>query len=211
MAVSKTLFSCGVLPVAENMISWESDGMKPPVWKPLYLLLRLFGAPVSWEVSAGSVVFREIGPDRLYLVLRYRSGHFDFPKGHMEKGETPEQTAQRETGEEVNIWETEVLPFRKTIRFFYAPKGEEYEDRKAKGRGLWIFKVVHFFPLRTTQTEISVPKDSHENVSGEWLPYVEARRKLTHENARRVLDMAERAVVSEVDRCRKERDTVRNP
>ncbi|HWQ60418.1 MAG TPA: NUDIX domain-containing protein [Candidatus Fimivivens sp.] len=167
--------------------------MKPPVWKPIYFLFRLFGAPVSWEVSAGSVVFREECGRRLYLVLKYRSGHYDFPKGHIEAGETPERTAQRETGEEVNIWETDVLPFRKTIRFFYAPKGEEYEDRKRSGRGLWIFKVVHFFPLRTKQSEISVPPDSHENASAEWLPYAEARKRLTHENARLVLDMAERA------------------
>ncbi|NTW14519.1 MAG: NUDIX domain-containing protein [Candidatus Moranbacteria bacterium] len=168
--------------------------MKPPVWKPLYFVLHVFGAPVSWEVSAGSVLFRIENGIRQYLVLRYRSGHFDFPKGHMEEGETPEETAQRETGEEVGIWKTRVLPIHKSIRFFYVAKGEEREDRKRNRRGIWIFKIVHFFPLFTEESAISVPKDSHENTSAEWLPYADARRKLTFENARLVLDMAEKSV-----------------
>lgn len=170
--------------------------MKPPVWKPLYIFLRMFGAPVSWEVSAGSVLFRIEDGRRLYLVLRYRSGHFDFPKGHIESGETAIEAARRETGEEVDIWDTEVLPGSRSIRFFYVAKGEEREERKRKRRGLWIFKVVYFFPMRTETIRISVPKDSHENTDAEWLPYEAARRKLTFENARRVLDMAERSASS---------------
>ncbi len=178
--------------------------MKPPVWKPLYSLLRILGAPVSWEESAGSVLFRVEGGRRLYLVLRYRSGHFDFPKGHIEPGETAIQAAKRETGEEVDIWDTEALPGSRSIRFFYVAKGEEREERRGKGRGLWIFKVVYFFPMRTETVRISVPKDSHENTDAEWLPYEEARRKLTFENARRVLDMAETSASRELTRSGKE-------
>ncbi|MFR2841802.1 MAG: NUDIX domain-containing protein [Acutalibacteraceae bacterium] len=34
------------------------------------------------------------------LIKNKRSAHWGFPKGHMEKGETREETAKREIGEE---------------------------------------------------------------------------------------------------------------
>ena len=166
--------------------------MKPPVWKPLYLLLRLFGAPVVWEVSAGAAVFRVKDGRRLYLVLRYPSGHFDFPKGHVEKGETEEEALRRETEEETGIRTLRILRGRESIRYFYSAKGEEREKRLRTGRGLWIFKAVHFRPAETTESKVRI---SDEHIGFEWLPYDEARRRLTFENARRVLDMAEKSAI----------------
>lgn len=164
--------------------------MKPPVWKPIYYLFRLFGAPVSWEVSAGAAIFRVEKGERFYLVLRYPSGHFDFPKGHVESGETDEEALRRETEEETGIRALSILPDRKSIRYFYVAKGEERTWRTRDRRGLWIFKAVHFRPAETTESAVVI---SDEHTGFEWLPYAEARRRLTFENARLVLDMAERA------------------
>jgi len=168
--------------------------MKPPVWKPLYLLFRLFGAPVAWEVSAGAAVFRIENGRRLYLVLRYPSGHLDFPKGHVEEGETEEEALRRETEEETGIGTLRILPGRMNIQYFYVARGEEREWRIREARGLWIFKAVHFRPAETTESAVRI---SDEHTGFEWLPYDEARRKLTFENARRVLDMAEDATQKE--------------
>src|SRR3989344_321242 len=97
--------------------------MKLPVFKPLYFLLKIFGCPVIWEVSVGAVVFREENrggkKERLYLLLHYPSGHFDFPKGHVEAGETEEMTLRRETDEETGIRDLKVFPTRVSIRYFY--------------------------------------------------------------------------------------------
>lgn len=57
-----------------------------------------------YERSCGAVVCRRInGEIRLLLIKNSRSAHWGFPKGHMERGETPEQTARREVLEETGI------------------------------------------------------------------------------------------------------------
>jgi bis(5'-nucleosidyl)-tetraphosphatase len=167
--------------------------MKLPVWKPLYLLLKLFGLPVEWEVSIGAAVFRNENGRRLYLILTYPSGHFDFPKGHMEAGETEEETLRRETEEETGIRELRVFPVRTSIRYFYVAKGGERTRRIREERGIYIFKAVHFFPAETNEWDVMI---SHEHTGYEWLPYDEAYTKLTFDNAKRVLARSEEYVVS---------------
>ena len=39
------------------------------------------------EKSCGAVIFRMEGKIRKYLLLHYESGHWDFVKGNVEKGE----------------------------------------------------------------------------------------------------------------------------
>lgn len=155
-----------------------------PVVKPLYALLKFFGCPVVWEVSVGAVVFRVENGRRLYLLLHYPSGHFDFAKGHVEPGETEEMTLCRETEEETGIRDLTVFPARTSIRYFYIAKGNERAKRLRDKRGIWIFKQVHFYPARTETRDIRI---SHEHIGSVWLQYEEALAKVTFENARRVL------------------------
>lgn len=162
--------------------------MSVPVFKPLYGILKLFGCPVVWEVSVGAVVFRVENGRRLYLLLQYPSGHFDFAKGHVEPGETEEMTLCRETEEETGIRDLTVFPARTSIRYFYTAKGNERVKRLRDTRGIWIFKQVHFYPAQTETRDIRI---SHEHIGSVWLPYEEALAKVTFENARRVLMEAE--------------------
>ncbi|MGI0093844.1 MAG: NUDIX domain-containing protein, partial [Nitrosotalea sp.] len=48
------------------------------------------------ERSAGSIIYRQTPQGKLYLLLNYPSGHWDFVKGNIEKGETFKQTVLRE-------------------------------------------------------------------------------------------------------------------
>jgi len=61
------------------------------------------------ERSAGTVIFREKEGKTYYLLLHYPKGmrrptpYWDFPKGHIEKMEKPEEAARRETAEETGL------------------------------------------------------------------------------------------------------------
>ena len=61
---------------------------------------------MNYEYSCGAVVFKRIGGEPHYVLVRAKNqpeGCHGFPKGHMEAGETEEQTALREIYEEVGL------------------------------------------------------------------------------------------------------------
>jgi len=124
------------------------------------------------EISAGMILFRRT-PEPHYLLLHYESGHWDFPKGHIESGEDPEETAKRELQEETGISEMRLVDgYRQTLRYFFRQKG------------IGIFKVVIFFLAETTQSEVTL---SAEHVGFDWLPYDAALARLTFKNSRDLL------------------------
>ena len=53
-----------------------------------------------YERSCGAVVFTRINGEVRYLIIKSLTGIYGFPKGHMENGESEEQTAHREVLEE---------------------------------------------------------------------------------------------------------------
>jgi 8-oxo-dGTP pyrophosphatase MutT (NUDIX family) len=127
--------------------------------------------------SAGVVLFRE-GKKREYLLLHYSLGHWDLPKGIIEKGEKSLQTALRELKEETGISQAEVLPgFKETVRFFYVWKGKR------------LLKFVVFYLAKTWRKRVEL---SFEHKGYVWLPYKEAIEKATFDNAKNVLKKAER-------------------
>ena len=58
---------------------------------------------VIYEKSCGAVVFTRINNKIKYLLIRNLTGIYGFPKGHVEQGETEEETALREVFEEVGL------------------------------------------------------------------------------------------------------------
>ncbi|MCX8197635.1 MAG: bis(5'-nucleosyl)-tetraphosphatase [Candidatus Micrarchaeota archaeon] len=134
------------------------------------------------EKSCGAVVFREEKGRRLYLILHYEEGHWDFPKGHVEKGESEEETAKREIFEETGISQLEFLPnYRDSIAYSFARDGKR------------ISKEVVFFAAKTPQTQVAL---SSEHLGFAWLEYEEAKRRLTYKNAKQVLEKAEALLAS---------------
>ena len=149
------------------------------------------------EKSAGAIVFRREpsyaktseGKDNqiYYLLLHYQSGHWEFPKGHVERGETEEQTVVREVAEETGIKDLKILPgFKQYIKYFfrrsYGLKGE------ARKKAPWVFKLVIFYLAETKTKEIKI---SFEHKGYKWLPYEEALKQLTFKNAKEILRKAQ--------------------
>ncbi|MBI2775338.1 NUDIX domain-containing protein [Candidatus Dependentiae bacterium] len=126
------------------------------------------------EFSAGVVVYYERAGVRTYLLLHYASGHWDFPKGHIEKGEDKITAAMRELQEEAGLTATLVDGFEESFEYFF----------KNSKTGELILKTVYFFIGKVNTKKVTL---SHEHVGYEWLPYKEAVEKLTYPNAKELL------------------------
>lgn len=72
------------------------------------------------EPTAGGIVFRrdESGGIEI-LLIQDAKDRWTIPKGHIEEGETAQETAKREIGEEAGLTETEVLGWLGKIHFRY--------------------------------------------------------------------------------------------
>ena len=55
------------------------------------------------EKSCGAIIFQNKKKDSQILIIQQLDGYWCFPKGHVEKNETEEQTAYREILEETGI------------------------------------------------------------------------------------------------------------
>lgn len=132
------------------------------------------------ERSAGFVLYRlSAGGVREYLLLDY-GRHWDFPKGHLEKGEDDFAAARRELREETGITDARTDPdFRHEITYFF-------RDRR---KGL-IRKTVVFFLGQTSAADADVVL-SHEHEGFIFVPFEAAMRQTTYANARQVLRLAE--------------------
>jgi bis(5'-nucleosidyl)-tetraphosphatase len=130
------------------------------------------------ETSAGIVLFRKEGSKILFLLLHYPSGHWDFVKGKMEKGESIHQTAIRETEEETGITDITFLEnFEEWIEYDFQYQGE------------LVHKKVVFF---LAETKIENVKISHEHVDYTWMDYTTSMEKTTFDNAKTVLTKAQK-------------------
>ncbi|MBI2625600.1 NUDIX domain-containing protein [Candidatus Parcubacteria bacterium] len=131
------------------------------------------------ERSAGAVIFREEGGQRLYLLLQYgkiKGGgfHWDFPKGHLDKGETTEAAIRREVAEETGLAEIEFISdFRDTLLLFF---------RNPDGKT--VLKFVAFRVARARTAEVRI---SSEHIGFVWLPFPEAFARITYKNSKNLL------------------------
>ena len=131
--------------------------------------------PVVREYSAGGLVFDEHG--RVAIIARHsRSGHLEWclPKGHIEKGETPQQTAVREVHEETGIL-GEVVDSIATIDYWFT------------GTTQRVHKLVHHYALRQVGGELTVEGDpDHEAEDAIWVNFRDLDDVLSYPNERKI-------------------------
>ena len=131
--------------------------------------------PVVREYSAGGLVFDDHG--RVAIIARHsRSGHLEWclPKGHIEKGETPQQTAVREVHEETGIL-GEVVESIATIDYWFT------------GTNQRVHKLVHHFALRRISGELTVEGDpDHEAEDAIWVDFDDLDDVLGYPNERKI-------------------------
>ena len=125
------------------------------------------------EQSAGTVLFIKEDKEKLFLLLHYPTGHWDFVKGKIENNESPEQAVIRETKEETGITDIEFIKgFKEKIEYSF------------KFNGDIVQKEVIFFLAKTNTKQVEI---SYEHLDYVWLDFNNALNKITYKNAKNIL------------------------
>jgi len=128
------------------------------------------------ERSAGAVLFRRESSAEIFLLLHYPAGHWDYPKGNIEKGEQELETVRREIKEETGIEDIVIIGgFKKVIEYNY------------KRDSILVHKKVSYYVAECNTSKVTI---SFEHLGYQWLPYDAAMKRLTFKNARIVLQAA---------------------
>ncbi len=150
------------------------------------------------EISAGGVVVRRSGEGWLAAVIEPQRDAFvvtsskkqppqklllALPKGLVDPGEKPEQTALREVEEETGITAS-MLTKLADIKYVYV---RTWGDKQR------VFKIVSFYLLRYQSGEIDdISQGMRIEVKrASWLPLDEALKKLSYKGERDVLRRAQ--------------------
>lgn len=133
---------------------------------------------MQYEKSCGAIVYRKFhGNVELLLIKNTNGGHWSFPKGHVEKGETEEETALREIKEETGIDVVLDTSFRQVIT--YAPKKEIVKD------------VIYF--LAKAITYDYTPQEE-EIAQIKWVEINHANTILSYDNDRQLVLKAKNVI-----------------
>ncbi len=133
---------------------------------------------MDYEKSCGALVFRKFhGNVELLLIRHLNGGYWSFPKGHVEKGETEEETAIREVKEETSIDIMIDTSFRELVT--YSPKKDTMKD------------VVYF--LARAKNSDPIPQQG-EISEVKWVEITLAQSILTYDNDKQLANKAKLAI-----------------
>jgi 8-oxo-dGTP pyrophosphatase MutT (NUDIX family) len=155
------------------------------------------------EFSAGGVVLRRMQARWWVAViepqLRRKPGAptrpgasvLALPKGNLDKGEAPEQTAVREIREETGV-EADLVTKLSDIKYFYV---RSWGDRQR------VFKVVSFFLLSYRSGRIGQisPAMRREVRQAMWIALEDAPRRLSYHGERDVVQLAQEYLAAHPD------------
>ncbi|MDD7184157.1 MAG: bis(5'-nucleosyl)-tetraphosphatase [Ruminococcus sp.] len=130
------------------------------------------------EKSCGAIVYRRFhGNIEILLIKHINSGHWSFPKGHVEPDETETETAKREIKEETSIDVMIDPTFRETVT--YSPRRD-------------TVKVVVYFLAKARNVNF-VPQEG-EIAEIRWVDLAHAVNLLTYENDKTIVAKAKTAI-----------------
>lgn len=128
--------------------------------------------------AAGGVIYVD-EKDAPRVLLIFRRGLWDLPKGKLEEGETVEQCAGREVAEEIGVSNRPVITHTLTDTY------HEYEQN-----GIRYGKTTHWFAMQLK----SVPPAGFEPETKEgiekvkWVDLPEAKQLVGFDNLKKVLN-----------------------
>lgn len=131
-----------------------------------------------YEKSCGGIIFYKTKQNTKILLVKNNNGRYwSFPKGHIEEGETEQETAIREIKEETGLDVTIVKNFREISE--YCPFGK-------------IRKRVVFFLARAFTDNVKIQEEEIDSYI--WVDLQQARKLYTYDNDLRIIEKAETTI-----------------
>jgi 8-oxo-dGTP pyrophosphatase MutT (NUDIX family) len=123
-------------------------------------------------------IYVQTNGTRLFCIVHHAAGHWAFPKGHANDGESSEQTARRELREETGVDAIELDTARIfTETYSFEKDGIHYDKH-----------VTYFIGYADSIMHTTLDAFTCEIRELIWLPYEQAREQLTYAEARALLD-----------------------
>ena len=130
------------------------------------------------EPTAGGIVFRRNNKNDIeILLIQDAKDRWTIPKGHIEEGETAQETALREIGEEAGIMEAEAICWLGKIHFRY---------RRVSTLVLMTTQIYLFKALGDTD---NIQKEDWMN-GIKWFPYHEALDVIEYDDIGKLMLLA---------------------
>lgn len=127
------------------------------------------------ETTAGGVVFRRNKQNEVEILLTQDAkDRWTIPKGHIEAGETPRQTAEREINEETGLKEMKVLDHLGKTEFRY------------RRQNSLILMTMHIFLVHGLGDTDRLTKEEWMNGIG-WFKFNEALDKIEYEGIEKLM------------------------
>lgn len=127
------------------------------------------------DASFGIIPIHDHDGSRQFLLVHQKKGHWGFPKGHAEAGESDTEAALRELAEETGITDCELAG------------GEPFIERYTfiNKQGKRVDKTVTFFIGHVRNPAVAVQPEEVQDYA--WLNADEARQRLTFPESRELL------------------------
>ena len=133
---------------------------------------------MTFEKSCGAIVYRKHhGNTEILLIKHINSGHWSFPKGHMEMGESETETALREIKEETGLDVLLDPTFCESVTYF--PRKDTQ-------------KVVVYFIAKAKTFDYTPQEDEIAEIR--WVDIGHAVTMLTYENDKTIVNKARSAI-----------------
>ena len=137
------------------------------------------------ETTAGGIVFRRNEKGEVELLLAQDAkDRWTIAKGHIEPGETPRQTAEREIQEETGLKEMKVMNHLGKTQFRY------------RRQNSLVLMTMHIFLVKALGDTNDLTKEEWMNGIG-WFPFAKALDMVEYEGIEKLMLLASKQIRQE--------------
>jgi bis(5'-nucleosidyl)-tetraphosphatase len=131
-------------------------------------------AKITKDEAFGIIPILRNDAGYLFLLIQHHAGHWGFPKGHADPGESPLEAAGRELAEETGISDYHILDGMSFLeRYSFSRHGKKFE------------KTVIYYPAFVHSTIVNYQKEEIKAYS--WATFEMALSLLSFGGGKRIL------------------------